>query len=278
MIEKLILGTVQFGLKYGINNIKGKPNSDEIQRILAKAFSGGIKYLDSAESYGTALNEIRLFHDRNPNKRFEIINKFRSEDLKSEIRNIYKEKYFALLLHNVNDLNDSSIITRTIKLKSDNKIDKIGASIYDNKQFKRVIEIEEIDIIQIPFNLLDNSQQRLDLIRLAKSKGKIIHTRSVFLQGLFFVKDIPEKLIEIKPYLLRLKQLSKEYNTTLTEMALQYALSINEIDAVIIGVDNIEQLISNMEIANNKIDNDLKKEIDKINVAHLHLLNPINWK
>jgi aryl-alcohol dehydrogenase-like predicted oxidoreductase len=278
MIEKLILGTVQFGLKYGINNTKGKPNSDEIQGILSKAFSGGIKYLDSAESYGTALNEIRLFHDRNPNKRFEIINKFRSEDLKSENGNIYKEKYFALLLHNINDLNDSSIITRIIKLKSDNKINKIGASIYDNEQFKRVIKIEEIDIIQIPFNLLDNSQQRLDLIRLAKSKGKIIHTRSVFLQGLFFVNDIPEKLIEIKPYLLRLKQLSNEYNTTLTEMALQYALSINEIDAVIIGVDNIEQLISNMEIAKNIIDKDLKKEIDKINVAQLNLLNPINWK
>ena len=50
--NKLILGTVQFGLDYGINNKLGKPNFKQSCEILSKAFDNGITTLDTAEAYG----------------------------------------------------------------------------------------------------------------------------------------------------------------------------------------------------------------------------------
>ena len=66
MVNKLILGTVQFGLEYGINNLKGKPDKKTVFEILSYANNKGIKYLDTAELYGDAHNLIGEFHKSNP--------------------------------------------------------------------------------------------------------------------------------------------------------------------------------------------------------------------
>ena len=55
---KLALGTVQFGLRYGVNNQSGIPNNKEISLILEHAKINGINTLDSATAYGNA--EIKL--------------------------------------------------------------------------------------------------------------------------------------------------------------------------------------------------------------------------
>ena len=49
MVNKIILGTVQFGLEYGINNINGKPDKETVFEILSSAYDNGIKYFDYKE-------------------------------------------------------------------------------------------------------------------------------------------------------------------------------------------------------------------------------------
>ena len=49
---KLALGTVQFGLEYGIANKTGRPSETEISKILSTADRGGINLLDTAAEYG----------------------------------------------------------------------------------------------------------------------------------------------------------------------------------------------------------------------------------
>ena len=50
--SKIALGTVQFGLKYGIGNIKGRTNSVEVSKILDSAYSHGVRVVDTAQAYG----------------------------------------------------------------------------------------------------------------------------------------------------------------------------------------------------------------------------------
>jgi aryl-alcohol dehydrogenase-like predicted oxidoreductase len=57
-MSKLILGTVQFGLEYGVNNQKGIPSSNEIKKILDFAFKRKINILDTAEAYGNSQERI----------------------------------------------------------------------------------------------------------------------------------------------------------------------------------------------------------------------------
>ena len=60
--NKLILGTVQFGLDYGINNKSGIPSSNIIKQILDYAMSNGIEILDTAEAYGISQQRIGQYH------------------------------------------------------------------------------------------------------------------------------------------------------------------------------------------------------------------------
>ena len=73
--HKFILGTVQMGLDYGINNTNGQVSLENSHEILEYAFNHGIRILDSAEAYGNAHEVIGSFHKNHPDKLFEIITK-----------------------------------------------------------------------------------------------------------------------------------------------------------------------------------------------------------
>ena len=51
-MNKIVLGTAQFGLDYGINNKRGRIRADEVLRMLDEAASSGIDTVDTAYSYG----------------------------------------------------------------------------------------------------------------------------------------------------------------------------------------------------------------------------------
>ena len=90
-------------------------------------------------------------------------------------------------------------------MKLNGAIKHIGVSVYTNDQIKLLINEDLITVVQLPFNMLDNVLVKGELLDDMKSKGKIVHTRSAFLQGLFF-KDLKENNKV-------LKNLSKELET-----------------------------------------------------------------
>ena len=154
-----------------------------------------------------------------------------------------------------------------------------GISLYSDNEIKDIIEnYNEFDYIQIPFNLFDNETKRKDIILKAREKGMAIHTRSVFLQGLFFksIEELPSNLNPLKSYLEELHKIRIEQNISMEELALQYVLQKKYINHVLIGVDNSKQLNNNIKtcLNNSIIPHEL---LDKINVIEKKLLNPSNW-
>jgi aryl-alcohol dehydrogenase-like predicted oxidoreductase len=286
MVNKLILGTVQFGLEYGINNINGKPNKETVFEILSYAYDNGIKYLDTAELYGDAHNLIGEFHKLNPTKKFNIITKFphEFEDSVGEKINTYLsqlnvDQLHAILFHSFDSyLKHKDQLKNIVQLK-DKSVKYIGVSVYTNEQMDEVIDDLNIEIIQIPFNLFDNLNQRGELLKKAKEKNKIIHTRSAFLQGLFFMKKNNPKAIRIKleKELDIIEDISIKSSIAITSIALNYCLMQNCIDGVLIGVDTLEQLKENIYFANNKIPNQYLDEINAIRIDNIELLNPSMW-
>ncbi len=61
---RLALGTVQFGLDYGISNHDGQVSDEELDAIIALARQAGIDTLDTAQAYGNA--EQRLGQEISP--------------------------------------------------------------------------------------------------------------------------------------------------------------------------------------------------------------------
>lgn len=290
MINKLILGTVQLGLDYGINNSKGKPNKDQSFEILDTAYNNGIRTLDTAEAYGESQKVIGQFIKENPSKAFKIISKLSAkssvsknnflDNLKNNCDILSVESLHCFMFHNYQSFNSNKKLYGSFIEAKDKKLtNKIGLSLYTNNELLDVIDnYSEFDVVQVPFNLFDNASRKEDLMEKAKGKNIEIHVRSVFLQGLFFknYKHLTDKLKPISKYLEVIENLKREHNLTTEQLALQYVLQKNYINKVLIGVDSKEQLLKNLEIVNENLEIP-HKTIDKINFEEVELLNPTNW-
>ncbi|MFV0571569.1 MAG: aldo/keto reductase [Xanthomarina gelatinilytica] len=289
-ISKLILGTVQLGLNYGINNKYGKPTIEKAFEILHAAFDNGIRTLDTAEAYGSSQEIIGKFQKENPSKSFKIITKLaaqhslKSKELSTHISNNSKilntDKLYGYMFHNYQSFKDNtSFYNEVLLAKKSGLIEKSGISLYSNNEIEDIIEnYSDFDFIQIPFNLFDNESKRKTILEKAKAVNIQVHTRSVFLQGLFFKghNDLPEKLKPLKGYLEKLESIEKATGINTQTLALQYVLQKKYIDYVLIGVESVDQLMNNIEILNSE-KNIPHEVIDAIQVSEEYLLNPTNW-
>ena len=289
MQNKLILGTVQFGLKYGINNLTGKIVNENIKSILDLAFENGIQILDTAESYGDSQKKIGEYHLNSGNK-FKIITKFSSktnnlssnivERILTNLKILNVDSLYAYMFHSFSDFENYFTLFRDdlVDLKRKKIVLNIGVSLYTNDELEKVLKFNDIDLVQIPFNLLDNNNKRENIFKKAKERGVEIHTRSVFLQGLFFVKipSLSSNLVDLTSDLNLLHDLCDQ-DYQISDLALNYACSKNYIDKVLIGVDNIDHLKSNLYSLRKKISKKIINKIEVINVEKTELLNPSNW-
>jgi aryl-alcohol dehydrogenase-like predicted oxidoreductase len=284
-MAKIILGTVQFGVDYGINNTGGKPDRETVFKILANAYQSGIRTLDTAEGYGDAVDIIGAFH-KETGKIFEVNTKFTGKDgvslaakLENTIQRLGVTYIGTYFYHSYKDfLSKRELIEELIELKKQQLIRSIGLSVYSNEELKTAINDPAIDVIQMPFNLLDNYSERGELLQQAKLKNKRVQVRSVFLQGLFFkdTDDLPDKLLPLSPYLKQVQTIAAN-SSSIETLCLQYAAAQKEIDEIIIGVDSEQQLNENINALNQELSPQVRAAIDKIKVEETELLYPYNW-
>ena len=284
--NKLILGTVQFGLNYGINNLNGKLGDQEVFEILEYATANSITTLDTASAYGNSEEIIGNFLSHNPNK-FDVITKVKLENVNSFeealdncLNKLKLNKVQYIMFHSFEDYLkiQKEIPSINQKLKGI-KYDKIGVSIYENEEIEIVSNDNNIDLIQVPFNLFDNDFHKGELLKKAKIKGKIIHVRSIFLQGLFYKNlfDLPKNLLKLSDYLQLIHGLAKENNLSISELSIKYVMAKTYIDGVLFGVDSLDQLNSNIKNSKGTLDAHIESKIDNIKIIETELLNPSKW-
>ena len=88
LASKIGLGSVQFGLSYGISNTVGQTSNEEVSRILDIAFRYGITTIDTAASYGTSESII----GKNEANRFDIVSKFMPSSFGVSIKEQFENK------------------------------------------------------------------------------------------------------------------------------------------------------------------------------------------
>ena len=158
-------------------------------------------------------------------------------------------------------------------------INKIGFSINTIEEFYKISELNLIpDLIQIPYNLFD--QRFTDHIEEFKSLyGTEIHTRSTFLQGLFFMNysKLKEPLGGFRDSLKSLNKVCEKYRLSISNLALNYVTSSPLIDKVLVGVQNKIQLNELLQVSQIENIGEIINEIKLVKTEHRELLNPSNW-
>jgi aryl-alcohol dehydrogenase-like predicted oxidoreductase len=273
-ISKIGIGTVQFGMSYGISNTIGKTDLEEIAKILSIAKDNKINTIDTANAYGESeivLGQIGV-------SAFDVVTKFNTsqneictQQFKDSLSKLKLDKVYGLLTHSVQNLvKNPSLWDTILKYKEMNLVSKIGFS------FNSVNEIDAVtnlgikpDLIQIPYNILDN--RFIEIAQHFKSEGCEIHSRSAYLQGLFFcdADKLNVHFETVKPFI---KALQNSTNTLSADL-LNHCLVNNTIDKVIIGVNNSLQLLNTLNGLNES------KVIDiELPTVDEMILVPSNWK
>lgn len=285
MTPKWVLGTAQFGMSYGIHNLSGQPSKQEVFRILDVAAHAQIPTLDTAAAYGAAEEIIGEYHRDHPP--FQVNTKIVLQsftDLEKAVSGALErlnvEMLHVLFLHRFADYHGvPGLADELANLKTKGRVRFTGVSVYTNEEAKAAAHLADIDVVQLPFNLLDNEQQRGDVIEILRRNGKQVQARSVFLQGLFFMNqdEIPARLLHLAPYLERIRSLAAAAEAPLETLALHYVLSKSSIDQAVVGVDHAAHLQRNLAQTKG-IPPSVLAEVDQLRVAEPELLNPVNWK
>lgn len=289
MSSKIGLGTVQFGLDYGINQSK-KVSFESIQEIINFARSKNINTLDTASSYGDSeavLGKVMVsdFNIITKTRHFNcveigdkeidlFVNDFITSKNKLKVEYIY-----SLMIHNADDLlkpGANKLAQAIENLKNNGSIKKFGVSIYDEDQLQRILDNFSIDLVQLPFNIFDNRLLKSGMLRRLHEQNIEVHARSIFLQGLLLMpsKLRPAKFNRWNDLWTAWDEWLSKNNISALEASVMYVHSFKEIDKIIVGVENLLQL----QQIHRATKGNLPEFPSNLFIDDVRLLNPSTWE
>jgi len=281
LIKRIIIGSANFTQEYGI--IKKKINLNEIKKILNLAKKNKINLIDTAESY---LNKNDVYKKINnkfkfsskilPDKKWISLD-FCQKKLKDHFKNLKSEKIEIIHFHDTKILfteHGPKIFNNLEKLKKKNYFNKIGLSIYDTDVLNYITNHYNFDIVQCPYNVLDQRILTTGWFNKLKKLGIEVHVRSIFLQGLLVKKEFHE----MKHFKKWKKKISSWFNwlenNNISPVDFCFSdLLKYDFDRVLIGVNNIDNL---KEIINFKKVN--ANKTFNFNTDDNNLIDPRKWK
>lgn len=249
------------------------PKKDAI-RVLQRALSLGINTFDTADIYGNGKVESYLGTLATNQKKIRIITKigyveennyaqnfeisFLREQFKKSLIRLKREKLEFLLLHSPpsNILQRSDVRQFLSELKATGLVENVGVSLASVDQYKYLVDWEDIDCIEVIFNMLDQRAIDNGLLRQAATSNWQVIARlplcSGFLSGKydldsrFAVYDRRSRWspIQLKKWINATKKfdflVTKE--RSLVQSALLFCLMTQNVSLVIPGAKTVRQL------------------------------------
>ncbi len=257
LADKIVLGTAQFGMHYGISNTRGQVPLEEVCRILADAHKNGITALDTAAAYGEsesvlgqALEQTKL--------RFDVVSKLPPIGAASDVRReveaslekLRVEKLYGYMLHSFSTYQEMPEVMEALSLlQEEGLVGKVGISLYHPTEAETLLSRGvAFNLTQFPFNVFD---QRFESVLDQLQANQVeVHARSAFLQGLFFMEPqtLPPHLAGAGTKINELQQLARSAGIPLEAMLLLFVLLQPAINRVTLGVNSLKDLQQNLAV------------------------------
>lgn len=291
---KICLGTAFQGMQYGISG-DVMPNMEESVELLRYSFEKGVDCLDTAPQYGCAeeivgqaieksrrddikvVTKIRhnVLDDLEPSKYVEALN----SEVEASLNRLKSDRIYGLLFHSAKYIDDENALDAIKELKKTSKVEKVGISIYTVDEALKACESEHLDIVQIPYNVFDTRLDRTDFFKRCKENGKLVFARSIFLQGLLLMdpKKVPDNIPEVKPYLIKLREIAED--VPLSELCMAFCANHDFIDYTIVGARNKSDIDEDINaFRSEKIYEDKFEELrHEFKDIEEKIINPTMW-
>ena len=255
-MQRIALGTANFGSNYGISNHDGKLSYEVVAEIMKFAFKSGIRTLDTASTYGDCHEVLGRIGINGWNIISKVpaipadchdVVRFVTEKFEKTLENLRVERIEGLLLHNSGDLlgrSGDEIFSCLKKLRSQQLVSKVGVSIYDPTCLKDITERYEVDLIQGPINVFDNQIDESGWLDRLANLGIEFHARSIFLQGLLLSPEIQAEQFfgQWCDVFVDFNNWVKQSKESALEKCFSHVRSFQKASCILIGVDSVAQV------------------------------------
>ncbi len=299
-VSEIAFGGVEIGMPYGIG-VKGSadmPSKKEAVSLLHAAIEGGINFFDTARVYGRS-EEIMGVAFRGKRDSVVISTKCKhlrdeqgvppsSKKLKEIIEKSMEESLAALqtdyidvyILHQADEeiLQNETVAETFVRLREKGVIRATGASTYSVSETKKCIDSGHWDVVQLPFNLMDQSQG--ETFTLAHEKGVGIVVRSVLFKGILSNKGrhLHTALKDVERHVQLYKDFGTEHSFDIVTLAIKFALSYRQISSVLVGIDRLEYLKKAIAVADgNYLDKNTLEQLKTLRYPDPFFLDLKKW-
>ena len=282
---KLVIGSAQLGMNYGLFDNK-KTSRKEFKKIEKLVLKSKINFIDTAVSYGHSENIIGNSKLKNlhiitkikiPNKKNIHIKKWVVEEISKSLIKLKINRIYGVLIHDYRDLlgkYGKNYLLSLQELKRKKIIKKIGISVYDSQEIQKIWKFWKPDLIQVPFNPLDNRILDTGWVDILKKFKVKIFVRSIFLQGLLINENSSSRINKNYEILLnKFRNWCYKNNVSLLKACLHFVKQFKKIDYLVVGFNNYNQLKEIIDVFK-------KKQIiipKKFSTNKINLIDPRKW-
>lgn len=286
MLDKIAIGTANFGMPYGVLGDGSALSSETVHSILGKAGEVGIKTFDTAYGYGSSVDVLEQYFSENQNCSIKLINKFSVKDdfnsltfkLEMFLKNTSIESFDTVLIHDPQNMQavDTRLLRVFLEKLISNKIAKnVGISVYSLDEIRQFNAIFPASVVQCPVNPFNQAFLTTEVQDYCAENKIEVHARSLFLQGVLLAKSLPESLVSLGPCFDKFKNLIQESGLSALEFLMIWANNQKQIKKWIFGVsslNDLNEIISSAIISSSFVPNaDILKNIEN------PLIDPRNW-
>ncbi len=285
----LALGTVQFGLDYGISNSNGQVNSESITAILQQAHNADISWLDTAYLYGSA--EANL--GQQPlTQQFSIITKLPElsaeltarSALSCSLTRLQRPQVDTVLLHRPEQLlgeRGRQIYADLNSLRLEGLCRRIGVSVYTPAELTAILGKYPIDVVQLPLNVFDQRFYQQGLLQRCQGLGISVHIRSLFLQGLLLMPERPDWCAAYQPAFAKFHQCCEHYQVDKLTLALAILRVLPAVEFGVVGCTNAKELVDICDAWQQSealvVQPEFLHRIQELAQTDDNLLSPVRW-
>jgi aryl-alcohol dehydrogenase-like predicted oxidoreductase len=293
---RLVLGTAQLGMPYGIANEVGQPQFEDSRRIIQTAFEKGIAEFDTAQTYGNSEKVLgRIFVDLQINRNVRVISKLHPEidflnkekiraSVETSISNMKVERLHGLMLHEEHLLDklDGALGETLSGMVRDRMVQHIGASVYTPFRAKQALKSGLMNMVQIPTSIVDRRFINAGIFELADACRKTLYVRSAFLQGLILMNadSLPDHMKKAEWILHKLDEVAGNLHLSRKSIALLYLREKAKNARIVFGAETADQVRQNVTIwGKEELSTGAFHEIDRNFVdVEDEILNPASWQ
>ena len=288
-LNRFILGGAQIGMPEYTKDIDNCLSSSAYE-LLSEAENLDIEFVDGAANYGNFEIEVGNYFSKTSGSNLQVISKLDPNlkiksaidvfDAVSKSVEIIGRKLNTLFIHDSQSIkNWDGPLGEGLQLAlSAGLTEYLGCSIYYPSELEEVLKIDELKVIQAPFNVLDKRLIINDHLKFAQKLNKIIHLRSVYLKGLLLRDVLPKNLTFAEQDWKNFKIVCEKFKVHPKEAALGWALANAKNCSFVLGCVNAEQLRQNVKFfCSASLPQEFLKALDLIPSASERTLNPSLW-